>query len=137
MDKYLEVGASLNRLMEEYRKYGNLIVAVDFDDTLYDFHGTGGSYSMVQQLVIDLYAAGFHIIIWSGTEDRDHIINYLKGNNIPWSTINNNVKFNGKFLGGKDSRKVYANAFLDDRAGLLQTYLDLKEVVKTIKSEKA
>jgi hypothetical protein len=27
-----------NRLLKEYKLYGNLVVAVDYDDTLFDFH---------------------------------------------------------------------------------------------------
>ena len=69
MDKYLKPNSAYERLWAEYTKYGSLIVAVDYDDTLFDFHGTGESYEMVQQLVRDLHSIGCKIIIWSGSEN--------------------------------------------------------------------
>jgi hypothetical protein len=38
MDYYLNTENSSNRLLVEYNKYGTLVVAYDFDDTVYDFH---------------------------------------------------------------------------------------------------
>lgn len=128
MDKYLVTNSAYERLWAEYKKYGSLIVAVDFDDTLYDFHGTGESYEMVKQLIRDLYSIGCKIIIWSGSEDVNTIAAYLKEQNIPWDLINENLQINGNWASGKDSRKVYANVYIDDRAGLVQVYKDLSRL---------
>lgn len=130
MDKYLKSNSAYERLWAEYKKYGSLIVAVDYDDTLFDFHGTGGSYEMVQQLVRDLHSIGCKIIIWSGSENINDMDIYLRENNIPWDLINENLIINGKWASGKDSRKVYANVFIDDRSGLQQVYNDLTKLVK-------
>jgi hypothetical protein len=133
IDEFLKSDAAYNRLLVEYRKHGSLVVGVDFDSTLYDYHNKGESYDMVAQLVRDLSGIGCKIIIWSGTEDINLIDSYLRKNNIPWHLINENLVIGGNWVSGKDSRKIYYNVLLDDRSGLLQTYNDLTRLVKEIK----
>jgi hydroxymethylpyrimidine pyrophosphatase-like HAD family hydrolase len=132
MDKYLQEDSAYERLWAEYHKYGSLIVAVDFDDTLFDFHGTGESYELIKQLIRDLHSVGCKIIIWSGNENINFIDKYLKDNCIPWDLINENIVVNGEWVSGKDSRKVYANVYIDDRGGLKQVYNDLTKLLKEI-----
>lgn len=135
MDKYLEPNSAYNRLWAEYQKHGSLIVACDFDDTLFDFHGTGGSYEQVKQLVRDLFDINCQIIIWTGNEDIDFVYSYLESEEIPWHLINENMKIGGKWVSGKDSRKLYANAYIDDRAGMEQVFNDLTRLVKQIRTK--
>lgn len=130
MDKYLVYDSAYDRLWAEYQKYGSLIVAVDYDDTLFDFHGTGNSYELVKQLVRDLHSIGCKIIIWSGSDNVDEMDKFLREQNVPWDLINENLQVNGKWASGKDSRKVYANVYIDDRAGLNQVYNDLRRLVE-------
>ena len=136
MDKYLKPGSAYERLLAEYKKHNSLIVALDFDDTIFDFHKTGESYEMVQQLVRDLHSIGCKIIIWSGSENTDEMSAYLKEKNIPYDLINENLKINEIWVIGRDPRKIYANVFLDDRGGLIGVYNDLSRLVKEIKHEK-
>ena len=135
MDKYLKPNSAYERLWAEYTKYGSLIVAVDYDDTLFDFHKTGNSYEMVKQLVRDLHSIGCKIIIYTGSENINDIDNYLRQNNIPWDLINENLQINGNWASGKNSRKVYANVYLDDRAGLFQVYNDLTKLVENVRNK--
>lgn len=136
MDKYLKENSAYNRLYTEYQKYKSLIVAVDYDCTLFDFHGTGDSFEMVKQLVRDLYSIGCKIIIWSGSENIDDIDVFLRKENVPYHLINENLIVNGNWASGKDSRKVYANVYIDDRAGLSEVYSTLTKLVKQINDEK-
>jgi hypothetical protein len=46
MDFYLNPENSKNRLIEEYKTHGSLVVAFDFDDTVYDFHKKRRLYIM-------------------------------------------------------------------------------------------
>lgn len=135
MDKYLIENSAYERLWAEYNKYGSLIVAVDYDDTLFNFHGTDSSYEMVKQLVRDLHSIGCKIIIWTGSENINDIYVYLREQRIPWNLINENLQVNGKWASGKDSRKVYANVYIDDRGGLKQVYEDLTKLIKEVKNE--
>jgi len=136
MDRYLKSDSAYNRLWAEYNRHGSLIVAVDYDDTIFDFHGDGESYEMVKQLVRDLKVIGCTIIIWSGNEDVNAIDIYLRENNIPWDFINENKMVNGNWVSGKDSRKVYANVYIDDRAGLAQVYEDLVRLISEVRNTK-
>ena len=135
MDKYLKFDSSYDRLWAEYQKYGSLIVAVDFDDTLYDFHGTGESYELVRQLVRDLHKTNCFIAIWTGNQNTEFIEAFLSENNIPYDSINDEAHVSKKLLGDSIPRKLYANVYLDDRAGLNHVYNDLRRLLANLKSK--
>jgi hypothetical protein len=135
MDKYLNREESYQRLLSEYRKYNSLIVCVDFDDTLYDFHKQGNSYEQVIQLIRDLHKANCHIIIWTGNQDLELIEAYLFNKNIPYNNINDEAPVSKKLLGNKVPRKVYANVYIDDRSGMTQVYEDLLRLLKETQHE--
>jgi hydroxymethylpyrimidine pyrophosphatase-like HAD family hydrolase len=127
MDFYLDTQNSLNRLMEEYKQYNSLVVAFDFDDTVYDFHKKGRIYQDVMVLLRKLKSINCYLICWTGQENPEFVAQYLKENNIPFDAINENPPFHKS-----TSRKVYANAYLDDRAGLQQVYQELKYLTENI-----
>jgi hypothetical protein len=126
MDFYLNPENSQNRLIEEYRNYGSLVVAFDFDDTVYDFHKKGRIYNDVIILLKKLKSINCYLICWTGQEDLKFVSNYLTANKIPFDSINENPPFHKL-----KSKKVYANVYLDDRAGLKQVYDELMNLVKT------
>jgi hypothetical protein len=128
MDFYLNPENSSNRLLEEYNKYGTLVVAYDFDDTIYDFHKKGREYNDVIKLLQDLKSINCFLICWTGNEDAEMVVSYLNENNIPFDAMNDNPPFHRS-----ESRKIYANAYLDDRAGLKQVYDELTSLVFTVK----
>lgn len=127
MDYYLDKDTAFNRLLEEYKQYNSLVIAYDFDDTVYDFHKKGRTYEKVPQLLRELKEKGCFLICWTGQEDLFFVEKYLKENNIPFNTINENPPFHKSI-----SKKVYANAYLDDRAGLQQVYEQLNNLLKHI-----
>ncbi len=129
MDFYLNQENTTNRLIEEYKTHNSLVIAFDFDDTVYDFHKKGRIYNLVIDLLKELKAINCYLICWTGQEDLEFVSKYLIENDIPFDAINENPPFHKS-----KSRKIYANAFLDDRAGLLQTHNDLKTLLKTIKN---
>ncbi len=131
MDYYLNSLNSKNRLLEEFQKYGCLVIAFDFDDTVYDFHKKGRLYEDVIELLKRLKDIGCHLICWTGQEDLFFVSNYLNENKIPFDAINENPPFHTSA-----SRKIYANAYLDDRAGLKQVYDELNELIKIVNNEK-
>lgn len=130
MDYYLNTENSSNRLLDEYNKYGTLVVAFDFDDTVYDFHKKGFVYHDVINLLKELNKINCYLICWTGQEDIPFVKSYLIENSIPFHAINENPPFHKS-----TSRKVYANAYLDDRAGLKQVYDDLSYLVQTTKAK--
>ncbi|WP_316771425.1 hypothetical protein [Pedobacter frigiditerrae] len=54
MDFYLNPFNSSARLIDEYQKYGSIVIAYDFDDTVYDFHKKGRMYNQVIDLLREL-----------------------------------------------------------------------------------
>ena len=128
MDHYLKFGESSRRLISEYQEHGSIAVAFDFDDTVYDFHKKGRTYPIVLELLKDLKEIGCYLICWTGQKDLEFVRNYLNENNIPFDAINENPPFYKS-----DSRKVYANAYLDDRAGLDQVVKELRTLINTTK----
>ena len=66
MDYYLNSDNSFERLLDEYQKYKTLVVAFDFDDTVYDFHKKGRLYSDVINLLRALKEINCYLICWTG-----------------------------------------------------------------------
>ena len=131
MDKFLKETANRERLFNDYTKYGSLTIGYDFDDTVYDYHGTGEGHDLVIKLLRELKKVGFTLICWTAQKDLIFVENFLKENDIPCDGINTN----GIDLGW-ETKKPFFSALLDDRAGLRQVYQDLKYVVNKIKLEK-
>lgn len=130
-DEFLVEGKSFNRLLNEYQKYGSLVIGVDFDGTLYDYHQTGATYNQVKNLIRDLKSINCKIICWTAQKDHQLVENYLLSNNIPFDGIN----VDGIDLGW-ETRKPFFSALLDDRAGLIQVYEDLRSLVDLVSNSK-
>lgn len=129
MDKYLSKQACYDRLLKEYKEYRSLVVAVDFDGTLYDFHNEGITFDSVISLLKDLKQIGCYIIIFTANDDYDLITNYCVAKGIPFDKINENPPF----FKSKAS-KIYYNVLLDDRAGMSEVYKQLTNLIKQVKS---
>ncbi len=125
MDFYLNSDNSFARMLDEYQKYKTLIVAYDFDDTVYDFHKKGRLYTEVITLLRALKEINCHLICWTGQEDLEFVKSYLLENNIPFDGINENPPFRTS-----SSKKIYANVYLDDRAGLKQVFDELNQLLQ-------
>jgi len=128
MDQYLKVENAVSRLVKEYEEHGSLVVAYDFDNTVYDYHQAGHTYADVIALLKDMKTIGCYLIIFTANEDYDFIKKYCSENEIPYDTINENPPFFDS-----PARKIYYNILLDDRAGLKQAYDSLKELLKRLK----
>lgn len=131
MDYYLDSNHVYDRLLLEYDLHGRLIICVDFDDTIFDFHKKGYTYEYVIQL-LKRWQEYADIIVWTGNgeEQYDLINSYCKEQGIQIYGINcdSSVKVTG--------RKIYANVYLDDRAGLAETYEILLRLINEIDNRK-
>lgn len=127
MDFYLNDENVYKRLEEEYRKYKSLIIAYDYDDTVFDFHSLGRKYDDVINL-IRRWRNHSELIVFTGCSEEKYtgIKNYLYSNDVPFDSINGDSKIK------TNSRKIYYNALLDDRAGLSVTYNALLKLIKKI-----
>ena len=118
-DYYMNFENAYHRLVEEYHKYDKLIVAVDFDDTIYNtYKKQDRTYNQVIELLRNIKEY-VHIVIWSASPASrfPEIENYCKDNDIPYDGINVSLVRNTE-----PTSKIYANIFIDDRAGLGEAY---------------
>lgn len=124
MDFYLKKENTFERLLKEYKAYDSLVVAFDFDNTVYDFHQVGLDFKDVITLLQELKKIGCYLIIFTANEDEDFVKSYCKKNKIPFDGINENPPFYKS-----NSRKIYYNILLDDRAGLRETFDHLRKLI--------
>ena len=111
IDPYMNEDRALGRLIIEYEKHGQLIVAFDFDDTVFNTHERPG---------------------WQSAPERyESMWQYFRENNIPCQAIN----LDAPWIMPK-GRKIYANIYLDDRAGLESAYKLLSLFVETMENFK-
>lgn len=128
-DRFTYQEEVIKRLKDEKRKYGSLIVAVDFDETLYDYHNRGDVFPRLISLVRKLHFKGHKIIIWTANGDLEHVKSQLKKHSIPYDKINENIVDLSKKFDNTESRKIYYNILLDDRAGLSECVEILELVI--------
>lgn len=130
-DIYLIDENVTNRLVTEWKKYGKIIVAVDFDETVFDFHGAGHTYDAVLELIRRCQKIGCYTMILTANDDpkrHEFIKEYLAEKGINVDTINDNlphVPFR--------TRKPFYNVLLDDRAGLSSAYNTLSRAENIMK----
>jgi hydroxymethylpyrimidine pyrophosphatase-like HAD family hydrolase len=138
-DPYYDILHCVERLYNEYLKHKSLIVALDFDDTIYDFHKKGYTYTNTIELIKKCQDLNFHIVIFTGSEKEKYplILEHCDKLGIKPCKINENafpmpIGNNGK---------IYYNILLDDRAGLRESILILQMLIDkinttTVKNEK-
>ncbi|MCL1857096.1 MAG: hypothetical protein FWF84_05610 [Kiritimatiellaeota bacterium] len=116
------------RLENEYKKHGKLVILFDFDDTVHDtYHRGEDKFSQVRELLRRWRPYATLIVHTVAPESKyPYIEEYLSSRSIPYDGINTDADVN---LG---TRKIYANATLDDRCGLATMYHVLKELVERI-----
>lgn len=97
------------------RKY---IIAIDFDGVIAKdmFPEIGEPRWLVQRVMKHLHKS-CEIIIWTCREGRnlDSAKSWLKEHQIPYDYINENSK-NNIAIYGSDTRKVFADIYVDDRS---------------------
>lgn len=114
---FLNPEFTYQRLLREYKQYGSIAVAVDFDNTIYDYHQSGMDCSEIVDLLQKLTSIGCYIILWTASVEFDFIKTYCATHQIAYAAINENPPFFKR-----DSRKIYYNELLDDRAGLRESF---------------
>ena len=131
-DFYLSEDNVFNRLLEEYNRYGKIIIAYDFDDTIYDFHKKGRKYTDVIDLLKRWKDDAVFICFTASKPERQRAIwEYIISNDIPCDYLNEGVP--GLPNGDK---KIYYNVLLDDRAGLGEVYGILNKLINHIEMER-
>lgn len=136
MSRYLDPNVALNRLRNEWQAHGRLIIAFDVDSTVLPFHEHENTddYEPIRQLLRDLHEQKCILICftaaspdrWEGIQQR------LKEINVSYDFFNTSPSFIPNVV---EHGKVYANAYLDDRAGLFEVYSALSHLILERKME--
>lgn len=131
IDPYLDDLNCIERLIKTYEEFGSLIIAFDFDNTVYDYYKKGYRYDRVISLLKEAKKIGFTLILFTCCDESkyEEMRNHCKEVGIEPDYINEtpkNIPFG-------TPNKVYYNILLDDRAGLSSAYNQLKTVIKLIK----
>jgi hydroxymethylpyrimidine pyrophosphatase-like HAD family hydrolase len=129
-DLFTSTEACISRLLVEYARHKSLIVAFDFDDTVYDYHGKGRTYERVLELLRRSTKAGFHNVVFTAcaSDKFEGMRGYLDQQGVTVSAINENAIPLPFGNGGK----IYYNILLDDRAGLGQAVEVLTKVLDEV-----
>lgn len=131
-DPYLVDLNSVKRLVIEWARHKSLIIAYDYDNTVFDYHNVGYSFENIINTLRECkkYGAKFIVFSCSPKDRHPEMIKYLNDNNIPWDTINENIL---KLHGGEG--KLFYNILLDDRAGLKSAYSILNMALTVIETK--
>lgn len=95
-----------------------MVIAVDFDGVINasPYPEVGVVVNGARDAMQELKRRGHHLIIWTCREGQDQTdaINFLLEKGIPFDNINCNARENFERY-SNDSRKVYADIYIDDR----------------------
>jgi hypothetical protein len=127
---YLSHEVCVRRLHDWYTRNGTLIVAFDFDNTVYDFHNKGHDYSEVITLLRKAKRANCYLIVFTGNSDTQLVQSFLQEKDIPYDAINEHAPFLDEK--SKSARKIYYNVLLDDAAGLESACMYLDEFLDSV-----
>jgi len=133
MDTFFKTDLAVVRLFNEWKKHQKLLIACDFDDTVFDFHENGNNHNQVLEILKKCNELGFYVTLFTASkpERYDFMRNYMLEKGIKIDAINENVIL----LPYGNNGKIYYNILLDDRAGLGQAYTTLYTVIRLIEIE--
>jgi len=119
---------AIKRLLSEYDEYGDLLIAFDFDSTLFDLYETGLNTRPIIDLVKKCQKLKLTTILWTAIVDEWSLTykkRIVKDMGLNFTFYNESPVLN-------NSRKPHFSILLDDRAGLKSAFEVLSAVVKAI-----
>jgi thiol-disulfide isomerase/thioredoxin len=133
-DKNPESIPYLERLEEEWRQHGKIIIACDYDDTISPWKLKGFDPTRTIEVLKVAQHTGAYLVIFSACNpDRyDEIRDYCSKLGLKVDAINETPI---DLPYGKHG-KIYANIFIDDRAGLNESLNILEFAMYRIRGSK-
>lgn len=138
LKEYFEINQDsipyLERLEHEWDQYGKIIIACDYDDTISPWKLKGFDPTRVISVLKIAKETGAYIVIFTACkEDRyQEIIDYCKSKGIEVDSINQTPID----LPYGNNSKIYANIFIDDRAGLNEALSILEMAMYRVRGKK-
>lgn len=131
-DSYFDYKMLVEKLKEDYKTYGKIIVAYDFDNTVCPSEPNYRCDNVVALLKLISELKDFEMVCFTArcttrmvNEARDHL-NKL---GIRYDTINDDVPRIKETVEHNCPAKILYSVFLDDRCGLGNAYMALVEFV--------
>jgi hypothetical protein len=123
MNKYVE------RLLEEWKQYGKIIIAVDYDDTISPWKLTQANIDEtgIVDLLKQVQLTGAYIVCFTACDKSRYQEIQSKFSSL--GLILDKINENPIALPYGNQNKIYANIFLDDRAGLIESLSILEEAL--------
>lgn len=130
-DYYANFDNFYQRLEDWYLKHGVLIIAFDFDDTVFNSYGKpDATYDNVIAVLRRWRNHGKFVCFTARASiDYDFIKQHLVMKDIPFDYINNHA--NGDDIIG---RKIYYNVMFEDKSGLEFPYRALSKLMDKIEN---
>jgi len=128
-DPYFSTDRAVDRMLDWYELHKSLIVAFDFDDTIYDYHKKGYDHPKIQNILRKCQSAGFTLIMFTTDESPE---------NLKWKVkycadLGLRIKYVNESPIMPTTKKPFYNILLDDKAGLGQAYEILNQTLTVIK----
>lgn len=122
MSKYVD------RLVKEWQQHGKIIIAVDFDDTISPWSlNSQEECTVVIEALKQAKEVGAYLVIFTACKIDRHIEikEYCESKGVAIDGINESPLV----LPFGNQNKIYANIFIDDRAGLAESLTILTEAM--------
>lgn len=110
-----------NRILMEAEKHEKLIVAVDYDNTVFDTHNMGYDFEPLFEKLRELRDR-IYLICWTASKPERYpqIRETFREHGLYLDAINENAPW----IEGRGP-KIYANMYIDDRSGLTDVWYAL------------
>lgn len=134
-DKNPESIPYLERLEEEWRLHGKIIIACDYDDTISPWKMQNQDFGRVFEVLKFAKETGAYVVIFTACKPERYteITDYCLQNGLEIDGIN---KTPIDLPYGND-KKIYANVFIDDRAGLNESLNILEMAMYRIRGSRS
>ena len=115
------------------------IAAIDFDGTLVEdkYPDLGGFYiEVVKRIVWLRQQEGYKLILWTCRTGKklEEAVAYCKKYDIEFDAVNDNI-IEVKSLFGENTRKIYADFYLDDKNLLITDFVKVGTLNETLNRE--
>lgn len=116
-----------------------MIIAIDFDGTIVNdaYPAIGAPMVGVKKALDEFREDGHYIIVWTCRADIPllNAVNWLLEHDIPFDRVNAQQPEHLNKFGGSDTRKLYADVYIDDRnLGGFPGWYEAMEIVKKMTS---
>jgi predicted mannosyl-3-phosphoglycerate phosphatase (HAD superfamily) len=126
-------------LEQAYIDHSQIIIAFDFDNTVFDYHNVGLDCSKIINILKECHDYEFPLICFtSNSGDKIHFIKgFLNAIGITKVLINDQHNFISSYIDSPITHftKPYANIYLDDKSGLKDSYNRLNKLITKIKNK--